>query len=468
MFKMGSTSSKTEVMKPLFLKAGIPLVLSVAGFVYARIVLRSTVAKPSSLQTTVSPVLDTIDSNDDFIDEASIHSLQSTSSPIKDDDQEHMITSSQVCSSTVASHIHFEEEILGLRNEIEELQKREHSLGIQFLRYRVMKEQDSVLEELKNMLLLEREISLIEAQTQGFENFMVECRIVLEQIEFAKKENRLLERKVKKLSRRTREQSRVIGEKNARINGLEAEIMRFCDALEMRTDAVKKLDGEVREFEAVVNRLQEEKNDLLVKLDAAESPASLISKVDFYLFLVLWCLLLIFLGYRILRFFSSLNLQIEAEGTGMEDYNRLVNELEQLHKDRAAETTELIYLRWSNACLRHELMRSHGQQQQLQLQIEDKKNYLELELVGREIADCYLEQQHEEPCLGVASSSKTYPKRKRLLKKLKKWVEGGDEGMQSNMDEKGKHEINCFGRHSVSEGAEEDHLMYSRRSCSSA
>ncbi|KAI5588225.1 hypothetical protein BDE02_05G082600 [Populus trichocarpa] len=448
MFKMESTSSRTEVMKPLFLKAGIPLVLSVAGFVYARIVLRrSTIAKPFPLQTTVSPVLDTIDSNDDFIDEASIHSLQSTSSPIKDDDQEHMITSSQVCSSTVASHIHFEEEILGLKNEIEELQKREHSLAMQFLRYRVMKEQDSVLEELKNMLLLEtasvkfldREISLIEAQTQGFENFMVECRRVLEQIEFAKKENRLLERKVKKLSRRTREQSRVIGEKNARINGLEAEIMRFCDAQEMRTDVIKKLDDEVREFEAVVNRLQEEKNDLLVKLDAAESQASLISK-------------------------------IEAEGIGMEDYNRLVNELEQLHKDRAAETTELIYLRWSNACLRHELMRSHGHQQQLQLQIEDKKNYLELELVGREIADCDLEQQqqHEKPCLGVASSSKTYSKRKRLLKKLKKWVEGGDEGMQSNMDEKGKHEINCFGRHSVSEGAEEDHLIYSRRSCSSA
>lgn len=445
---MESTSSRTEVMKPLFLKAGIPLVLSVAGFVYARIVLRrSTIAKPFPLQTTVSPVLDTIDSNDDFIDEASIHSLQSTSSPIKDDDQEHMITSSQVCSSTVASHIHFEEEILGLKNEIEELQKREHSLAMQFLRYRVMKEQDSVLEELKNMLLLEtasvkfldREISLIEAQTQGFENFMVECRRVLEQIEFAKKENRLLERKVKKLSRRTREQSRVIGEKNARINGLEAEIMRFCDAQEMRTDVIKKLDDEVREFEAVVNRLQEEKNDLLVKLDAAESQASLISK-------------------------------IEAEGIGMEDYNRLVNELEQLHKDRAAETTELIYLRWSNACLRHELMRSHGHQQQLQLQIEDKKNYLELELVGREIADCDLEQQqqHEKPCLGVASSSKTYSKRKRLLKKLKKWVEGGDEGMQSNMDEKGKHEINCFGRHSVSEGAEEDHLIYSRRSCSSA
>lgn len=438
---MASTSSKKDVMEPLFVKAGIPLALSVAGFVFARIVLRrSTIAKPFPLQTTVISVSDTIDSSDDFIDEAGIHSPQSTSSPIKDDDQEHMISCSQDSSSTIASHIQFEEEILGLKNEIEELQKREHSLSMQFLGYRVMKEQDTVLMELNNMVLLEtarvklldREISAIEAQARGLENFVVVCRRVLEEVEFAKKEKRFLERKVKKLSRRAREQSRIVGEKNAKINGLEAEIMRICDVLEMRTNVINKLDDEVRESEAAVNRLQEEKNDLLVKLIAAESQDSLISK-------------------------------IEAEGVGMEDYNRLVSELEKLQKDRAAETTELIYLRWSNACLRHELMRSHGQQQ---LQIEDKKRYLELELEEpcREIADCDQEQQHEEPCLGVAGSSKTFSKRKKLLKKLKKWVEGG-EIMASNMDEKGKREINCCGKSSVSEG--EDHLTCSRRSCSS-
>uniref|UniRef100_A0A6N2LXI0 Protein CHUP1, chloroplastic n=1 Tax=Salix viminalis TaxID=40686 RepID=A0A6N2LXI0_SALVM len=423
---MASTSSKTDVMEPLFVKAGIPLALSVAGFVFARIVLRrSTIAKPFPLQTTVSSVSDTIDSSDDFIDEAGIHSPQSTSSPIKDDDQEHMISCSQDSSSTVASHIQFEEEILGLKNEIEEFQKREHSLSMQFLGYRVMKEQDTVLMELNNMVLLEtarvklldREISAIEAQARGLENFVVVCRTVLEEVEFAKKEKRFLERKVKKLSRRAREKSRIVGEKNAKINGLEAEIMRICDVLEMKTNVINKLDEEVRESEATVNRLQEEKNDLL----------------------------------------------IEAEGAGMEDYNRLVSELEKLQKDRAAETTELIYLRWSNACLRHELMRSHGQQQ---LQIEDRKKYLELELEEpcREIADCDQEQQHEEPCLGVAGSSKTFSKRKKLLKKLKKWVEGG-EIMASNMDEKGKREINCCGKSSVSEG--EDHLVCSRRSCSS-
>ncbi|KAJ6413389.1 hypothetical protein OIU84_006230 [Salix udensis] len=362
---MASTSSKTDVMEPLFVKAGIPLALSVAGFVFARIVLRrSTIAKPFPLQTTVSSVSDTIDSSDDFIDEEGIHSPQSTSSPIKDDDQEHMLSCSQDSSSTVASHIQFEEEILGLKNEIEELQNREHSLSMQFLGYRVMKEQDTVLMELNNMVLLEtahvklldREISAIEAQARGLENFVVVCRRVLEEVK-----------------------------RTQTINGLEAEIMRICDVLEMRTNVINKLDDEVRESEAAVNRLQEEKNDLLVKLIAAESQDSLISK-------------------------------IEAEGAGMEDYNRLVSELEKLQKDRASETTELIYLRWSNACLRHELMRSHGQQQ---LQIEDRKKYLELELEEpcREIADCDQEQQHEEPCLGVAGSSKTFSKEEKVAKK---------------------------------------------------
>jgi hypothetical protein len=63
-------------------------------------------------------------------------------------------------------------------------------------------------------------------------------------------------------------------------------------------------------------------------------------------------------------------LQIEGEGIGMEAYNKLVNELEKLQKDRAAEVTEVIFLRWMNACLRHELMKNREQQQQNH----DKKN----------------------------------------------------------------------------------------------
>lgn len=54
-------------------------------------------------------------------------------------------------------------------------------------------------------------------------------------------------------------------------------------------------------------------------------------------------------------------MQTEGEGVKIKDYTGLEKELENLKKDRAAEIKELIYLRWSNACLRHELMRNQAQ-----------------------------------------------------------------------------------------------------------
>lgn len=165
-------------------------------------------------------------------------------------------------------------------------------------------------------------------------------------------------------------------------------------------------------------------------------------------------------------------LQIEAKSIKKEDYNQLVNELKQLHKDRAAEIAELTSLRWTNACLRHELMKSHEQQQ-----IEEQGNHLVLELERNgEIRECGLDHQKDglvlghgkEPCLGGAPGShQACPKRKKLLQKLKRWVEGSD-NMKSKDDEKEKREIKSFGRLSVSDEADEEHLIHARRSCSSA
>lgn len=294
---MESTSSKTQVMKPLFLKAGIPLVLSVAGFVYARIIARrKIIAKPTSLETKVSsPELN--DSHEEFIrDEGSFHSLNSTPLPIKDD-EEHMIKSSNLLSSVESSDIHVkvsvEEEVLSLRSRIEENQKRELDLELRFLRYHVMKEKESVLMELRNIMLLEtarvefldREISSMEAEKQRFENLLVEYLRVLEELEFAKRKNGLLQRKAKKISRRTIEQSRIIKEKNLKIEATEAEIFTCRNVLETRNNVIKKMEDEVRELQAIVNQLQEEKSEFLIKLNSSENSASSISKVKICLFL---------------------------------------------------------------------------------------------------------------------------------------------------------------------------------------
>ncbi|XP_015574834.3 protein CHUP1, chloroplastic [Ricinus communis] len=447
---MESSRSKTEVMKPLFLKAGIPLALSVASFIYARIISRRVVISDR-------PKVCSLEANNGSIEafrdnqESSIRGLSSLTSPIKDD-EEAMITSSHDLSSTENSDITAQEQVLGLRSRVEELQKRELDLEMKFLRYHVMKEQELVLMELKNMLVLEaarlesldREISSIEAEKERFQNLVADYFGVLEQIECVKLENRLLRRKAKRLSKKTMEQSRIIREKNSKIDAAESEILSFCNEIETRSNVIKKLEDDVRELQIIVDQLQEENNELLIELNAAEISA------------------------------LSTSSKIDAEFVPIEDYNQLANELEQLRKDRASENAELIYLKWANACSKHELMRIQEHEE-----FDEKQENLELELeASEENRDCGSEQQENKSNLvrkevdtDVATSSHDQgcSKRKKLLHKLKRWVEGsGDHMMKPKLEEKEKEEIKCFGRLSLSEEKEEDHIIHARRSCSSA
>nr|POE85967.1 hypothetical protein CFP56_30463 [Quercus suber] len=172
------------------------------------------------------------------------------------------------------------EEILGFRSQIEDLERRAWELEKQFVSYCDLKEQESLLTELKNMVLLEiahvefldREISSAEAENERLRNLVVQYVGVLEYIEHWKSKNGSLQRKVKRLLRRTKQQSRVKRDQNMKIEATEAEILRNCDGLETRFNVIKKLEEE-----------------------------------------------------------------IEGEVIAMENYNELGNEPEQLQKDRAAE-----------------------------------------------------------------------------------------------------------------------------------
>jgi hypothetical protein len=147
-----------------------------------------------------------------------------------------------------------------------------------------------------------------------------------------------------------------------------------------------------------------------------------------------------------------------------EAYNQLVNELEKFQKDRAAEVKELIFLRWSNACLRHELMKNH-----------DKTNHSGSCFEGcQETGNSRLEHEldgslleQNEPCFVVESSEHACSRRGKLLQRLRRWVESSEKA-RGKPDEKTRlsNESKCFGRHSSSDTAEE-HLP-ARRSCSRA
>lgn len=259
---MTSSSSKLENMKPFLFKAGIPLTLSVAAFIYARIAARRGVPKDPTSETRAN----SMEADSQFECDESFYSLSSC------------------CPSAEYDLV---EEILGLKGRIEDLQKRESELEMRFMRYSELKEQESVLTKLMNMMLLEmaqielldREISLMEDETRRLEKFFADYSRLLEQLEYWKSKSGLLERKVKNLSRRKRLQSNHIRERDLKIRAGEAELLKTREALETRTNDVEKLEDAIGELRMVLDQMQEEKNELLNKLESEEQSASSFSKV---------------------------------------------------------------------------------------------------------------------------------------------------------------------------------------------
>ena len=283
---MESSSSKPEVIKPVFLKVGIPLALSLAGFIYARIITKRRInPEASSGETPVSPLQ--TDFQEEFRGEGSRNSTSSTCG----EDEEQIVTSTHIMnlirSSEVEERTAYEEEILGLRTRIEELQKREWELERQFLRFCDLKEQESVLMEIRNMLLLEtfyvefldREISSMGAENKRVKNIVMEYLRVVEQLEHWKSQNGLLQRKVKRLLRKTKGQAKIIREKDLKIEAKDSEIKRNGEVLHGRSNVIKKLEDEVRELKSVTDQLQEQKDELSKKLELAENSNSSISRV---------------------------------------------------------------------------------------------------------------------------------------------------------------------------------------------
>lgn len=133
----------------------------------------------------------------------------------------------------------------------------------------------------------------------------------------------------------------------------------------------------------------------------------------------------------------------------MENYNQVVKELQNLQKEREGELKELIYLRWCHACLRQELARRNQleQERKSENKMSDyepesglRGNVAPEECIAHEL-DNESVVHHEEPFLG---SGQQHMKRRSLVRKFKKWVEGSEK----------HHEAKCFRSRSVGDEAE--------------
>lgn len=423
---MENTTLKAENLKPIILKAGVPLAVSLAGLIYAWIMAKKSLSKVSSF-------------SENEVDKPENNSLQGSKyeesfenenrTSIEDEEESATPLDSSVLNS--------------LRNQIEGMQIRELALTLQFEKYCEMKEQESLVMEMKNMLSLEtahvefldREISFIEKEAMRLENFVVQYLRITEKIEYWKSENEMLQKKVKKLVRKSKAQSHLIKDQTLKIKEGEAEILRNHDALQIKDGVINKLEDEIRELQRVLEQLQDEKNELMRKLEIVES-----SKEE--------------LHRKPLKYYLEV---VESGDVRKEDYYKLFNELEQVKKEHATEVEELIQLRRINSCLRQELMRNH----------EEQKDQYDSE---HELHCSFLEH-HNVSCIGSTSSTAhgdpVFSKRRRFLRRLKKWVEGSEKA-RVEPEAKSSDEIKCFDLHSVSYGSEKPEGPATPRFCSSA
>ncbi|CAJ1968790.1 unnamed protein product [Sphenostylis stenocarpa] len=441
-FLMGLTALKAENLKPVILKAGVPLAASLAGLIYAWIVAKknlSTKLFSSPENGCDSPKItchhESFDDNLCYVEDGE------SSTPMN----------SSVLSGSLVIHDNnscLEHEITGLRSQIEGLQMRELGLRLQFELYCEMKAQESLLVEVKNMLSMEndraeflsKEISSIETETMKLEGFVIQYMSVIEQLQYWKSQNRVLQRRVQRLLRDSKAKSRLIKGQALKIKEKEEELSRNHEALQTRVCVINKLESEIRELERILDQLEGEKNEVVKKLETAEAEASKLYKEKIY--------------RKPLKYY----LETESGDVSKEDYNRVVNELEEVKKERSTEVEELIHLRRVNTCLRQELMR-HCEEHQ-----EQHRDHVEGEFEGglgfvqydseHELHHSLLEH-HNDSAHGDNASSK----RRRLLKRLKRWVEGS---------EKVRVKPEIIKETSVSYGSKEPQVSSNSRFCSSA
>ncbi|XP_021736497.1 protein CHUP1, chloroplastic-like [Chenopodium quinoa] len=416
---MSSSDSRAKMISPLIVKAGIPAALSIAAYVCARIMSKQSsnlIPSPSDEETyrydSLNPTYDDQYNEDD----SSLH------------------------GQGVNSSSNLEDKLLELGIHIENLQRRERDLMRQFVRYRGMKEKEFMLMEMKSKMMLEKaraefllkEMSFVQEESQRIGSFILEYIKIVQQLEESKKENGLLEMKARKLCKRARQRLKIIRELKMRIQAREEEVLNNQEEIQKKDDLIQELEDEINQMKEVVDHLQREKIE--VSNNQLEIDENL-------------C--------------SSNPKNVEIEGVPKEEHERVLQEIEQLQKDREAEVSELTYLKWTNACLRNELLRCHelnkgenGNQAEEIESLEDHHSEID-ENYGCNNKALSVHNDHEL-CL---STNNGHPsRRRRFIRKVKKWVEGG------KMDEKEKDEVKCFvNKLCVSHEEEQDNLFVHER-----
>ncbi|KAK7255497.1 hypothetical protein RIF29_28908 [Crotalaria pallida] len=233
----------------------------------------------------------------------------------------------------------YEQEIRQLRSMIRVLQERERNLELQLLEYCGLREQEAAVMELHNRLKIsnmETKMFNLKVETLQSENRRLEAQVVdhakvLAELETAKTKVKLLKKKIKYEADLNREEILNLKQKVAKLQDQESKAAYNDLDIQIKLKRLKDLESEAEELRKSNLRLHQDNVDLARRLDSTQ-----------------------ILANAVLEDPEADALKEEDERLRQENEG-LVKEIEQLQADRCTDLEELVYLRWINACLRHEL-----------------------------------------------------------------------------------------------------------------
>ncbi|GAV75930.1 hypothetical protein CFOL_v3_19406 [Cephalotus follicularis] len=233
----------------------------------------------------------------------------------------------------------YEQEIRHLSNMVRVLQERERDLEVQLLEYYGLKEQEAATMELQNRLkinnmeakLLSLKIESLQSDNRRLEAQVADNAKVVSELEAARSKIKLLKKKLRSEAQDNKEQITVLQKRVAKLQEQEYEAVSSDPHIELKLQRIKDLEGEAEDLRKSNMRLQMENSELTQKLESTQ-----------------------ILANSVLEDTETELLKQMSDRLSQENED-LRKEIEQLQTDRCADVEELVYLRWINACLRHEL-----------------------------------------------------------------------------------------------------------------
>ncbi|GAB2225644.1 hypothetical protein Droror1_Dr00006441 [Drosera rotundifolia] len=324
----------------------------------------------------------------------------------------------------------YEDEIQSLKNMVGLLRERERHLEVQLLQYHGLKEQEKVMAELQNRLktktveakLLSLRIESLQAENKRMEAQVADYAEVVAELEEAKGKIKLLRKKLKNETAETKEQ---ILRLRQRVGKLRENDLVSDAEIHSKLQRLEELEAESMEVRKKNLDLQLENSELARRLESNQLLAtSILEDPD-----------------------ETAELRREVMHLRQDNEN-LMNEIKRLKSDRCVDVEELVYLRWINACLRHELRnyqpplgktiardlsktlspRSEEKAKQLILEYantQGEANTVDLDYDRWSSSQSDLTDSPEASITDVSSSSKTYTSSKaKFFGKLRRLILG--------------------------------------------